>query len=234
MIPARKLCNSSFHKGSRWLLCSYFYAKGWDDAKEIPRNLQSCCIACQRIQSRIYQGIKRRGRPFEAQQPSLRRFNKAEYRRRRRAYYEEHKEEINTRRREIFAAQKRRREAEYAKHKKYVESLPSKNPRLHVPRDEDYANNIYKVKLVEIGPFRDWLNRWRKEDGNLIFLLAEAMDINESRLRRIANATPTRASRNGKTYYYPQGQKYITLDFVDRCLIAAGGDTMLWELYDID
>jgi hypothetical protein len=164
-------------------LASYFYANGWDEEKIVPRRLQTRCITCQRIESRIRLGIKKRGVSFEAHRPSLRVFNNAEYKRQCREDYVQNKDKINLRRRRV------------------------------------YANQIYAEKNLDVKPFRKWLLEWHSHPDNQWIILAEAMNINESRLNRIANQ---------------ESQKSVTLDFVDRCLIAAGGDTMLWELYDID
>lgn len=88
-------------------------------------------------------------------------------------------------------------------------------------------------KLVDVGPFRQWLLKWHSYPGNHWTTLANAVGADESRLRRIANATPYKVYNGSKEYIYSEGQKSVSLDFVDRCLLAAGGETMIWELYDV-
>jgi hypothetical protein len=223
------------------MLAIYFFPSGWDEDGISPKRLQSRCQACQRIEARIRQGIRRRGRPFEARQPSLRRVNPEAYRQQRRAYHEAHKDEINARRRELYAQQKERRRHDYEVHETYIEALPDKHETYHArdahqPATEDYADAIYKDKTVPVEPFREWLIKYAAHPDHTLAGLARSMGFADgSRLYQFKNATATWtiSTTNGKRYDYPTGQKRVTLDLVDRCLIAAGADTALWELYDL-
>jgi hypothetical protein len=234
MIPGRKLCNSPHHQGPRWILALNFNANGWQsEEKLLPQRLQSICKTCQRVNSRMNNGIRNRGVPYNPQKPSLRREDVTEFNRQRRARYKLNAEYINERRRKIYAEQKVRREYDYTKHKEFIDHLPNRHPRRRVAEVViANTNDIYSEKLVPVGPFRLWLNNWRAQPGNYLCDLANFMGINEARLRRIANASRTYYYSGNKKYVYPTGQANITLDFVDRCLIAAGANTMLWELYD--
>lgn len=63
----RRFCTSNHHTGPRWLLAIEFHVKVWgDETKTWPAQLQSQCKSCQRISSRIYQGLAKRGVPYEA------------------------------------------------------------------------------------------------------------------------------------------------------------------------
>lgn len=60
----RKICTSPHHKGPRWLPLVYFNASEWFEGKEFLKRAQPYCQACQRIDVRIRQGVKRTGKPF--------------------------------------------------------------------------------------------------------------------------------------------------------------------------
>lgn len=237
---ARKICTGPDHKGSRWLLAVYFHVNGWTNDQTEPYRLQSRCICCQRIINRERLGIKKRGVPYRAHVPSLRKFNASEYRRQKREYYNNNKEEINEHRRMVYAEQSRRRITDYLQHSDFIERQPenkrsTKRPDVVTKSNiADYSNIIYSEKLVDIGPFKKWLNEWHSHPDNYWEILAYEMNINESRLRQIAGNRDIKINKGNRQYIYKGGQKRITLDFVDRCLIAAGADTMLWELYDVD
>jgi len=239
-VKPYKLCNSPYHQGPRWVIALNFNANGWIDDGAQPRWLQGWCQACQRTRARIVNGIKKRGRPYEAHQPSLRRVNPEAYRQQKRARYEAHKEEINERRREQYAQQKSRRHQDFELHIVYIEALPDRHESYH-ERDryksgtQDYADATYRDKTVDIVPFRNWLIHWHSHPDHTLATLGRAMGhVDGSRLYSIKNAKPTWTRTKGKVFEYPEGQKRITLDFVDRCLVAAGADTMLWEIYDVE
>jgi hypothetical protein len=63
-VTGRKHCVSPHHCGARWLLCTEFYVREWNEDKTEPVKLMSWCKACQRIGQRTTAGIRRRGRPF--------------------------------------------------------------------------------------------------------------------------------------------------------------------------
>lgn len=209
-------------------------------------------MACQRIDQRIRHGLKRRGRPFDPHKPSLRRVDRDAYLRFKRAHYHENKDAINKMRREKYAELQARRRGTWDQLHEALEALPRrrakpdpettpkqrhKPPRkTPVPRNlDEYIEDTYGEALVPVEPFRKWLTKYSKEVH--ITTLAEAVGKDESVLRRILNNTVQRKkyrTRDGEVRYSEYYQKNVTIDLVDRCLIAAGGDTMLWELYPLD
>jgi hypothetical protein len=92
----------------------------------------------------------------------------------------------------------------------------------------------YENKLVDIEAFREWLNEWHSDPEHSFSELAVCMNVNRSRISFLASTRDCISCTNNKKYIYKGGQKKISLDFVDRCLTAAGSNTMLWELYDTE
>lgn len=194
------------------------------------------------MRARVVNGIKKRGKPYAARQPSLRRENPEAYRQQKRAWYNAHKDEINAKRRREYAAQQQRRHMSYTLHQAFIELLPDKHETYHErdryePKTPEYADAAYRDKTVDIVPFREWLIKYQNDPDNTLANLGRAMGFADgSRLYKLKNSTPytTTKPSSGSRYEYPDGQARVTLDLVDRCLIAAGADTMLWELYDVE
>jgi hypothetical protein len=96
-------------------------------------------------------------------------------------------------------------------------------------------------KKVDVEPFRQWIISWTSFPDNTLEILAQNMTadnnrgrkVDSSQLRRIKNRTPYITFNKGKEYKYPDGQNKVTLDFVDRCLIASNSKIMVHDLYDV-
>lgn len=76
------------------------------------------------------------------------------------------------------------------------------------------------TEKVPVRPFSSWIQETFSSPGEL----ARIMGVDEKRIRHIVQEEYT---KNGKVYPY----KNISVDFVDRALVATGGNTHLSELY---
>lgn len=77
---------------------------------------------------------------------------------------------------------------------------------------------------LDAGPFLAWLDRWQARR------LAEISDGERQGLAGLDELARL-AGTDSRRFRYAREIGKISLGLVDRVLVAAGGDTMLWELY---
>lgn len=83
VVMGHKICSGC----RRWRPISDFYVSvRWPDGT--PRSFQSHCVTCQRRSNRVSKGVRRRGRPYQAQRPAM---NAEQRTARQRALYAEHR-----------------------------------------------------------------------------------------------------------------------------------------------
>jgi hypothetical protein len=112
VVMGRKICSGC----RRWRPISDFYVSvRWPD--DTPRSFQSHCATCQRRGNRVSKGVRRRGRPYQANRPAMSAEQRAA---RRRALYAEHRQDP------VWAAARREDERIYREAKRREAGVPAR------------------------------------------------------------------------------------------------------------
>lgn len=175
-----------------------------------PTGLQSHCRTCQRVTARERVGLKRRGKPFKPQ----RREATAGIPRRPDGTLEHTSEEFRAYQRDRYQklseaqrADRRERQRIWHEGRRRARGIPAR------PLDRETPGFNSQVFVA---PFATWLDD--HADNSNLKAWAYRHQIDESLVSRILKG----------------GQDYVSIDTVDRVLVAAGQPHLLNELYPVE
>lgn len=219
IIAGRKNCA----RCTRWRSILDFFVRD-RDANGNPLGWQNICKSCMAEQTRINQGIRRRGRPYEKRKPGLTQEQRREHRRQLHA----HKMATDP----AYAENRREYARIYAEGKRREAGIPR--------RDAMIANRKIGGKQndpkLPIDPFVEWIREradfyarsecLEAKSGTVIGigLLANICGIAERSLHRFVSGYEI--DKNGKRREICE----VPLSTVDECLTNEG-TTLIWELY---
>lgn len=173
-MRTRRFCTSQLHKGPRWLCHTEFYVKVWgDESKTWPAQLQSRCIACQRIDSRI-RSAEKHGRELQGigKPRELGGVGRKEILRRKRVRYQEWIEQPGNRQR------RRDQQREYAR-----EWSAAKRREMGVP-ERGRRNKTETRVMLDAQPLLEWIDSFEGSGDNAFSQYSRLSDNTQHALRR--------------------------------------------------
>lgn len=206
VVCARKFCSAC----GRWRLLMEFGVGRYDENLE-PLYYQSQCRTCVRLRLRArrgYAGPQKLGRRTKRQDTARRR-------------------ELYRQRRQRAEWVERRREFDriYTQTKRRENGIRARNWSPGGGRDKGAK---FKGDAVDSGPFIAWLDEWQAHQASQrTFGMDPANYCPSAGLGDLADL----AGCSVKAFWRARHEGRITISLVDRVLIAAGGSTMLIDLY---
>jgi hypothetical protein len=187
----RRFCSDC----GRWRLLIDFHARRRDEAGNVI-DWQTICATCQRLRTRVTQGIRRRGKPYGQRKPKPT------------------PEQVRARARERY--QERRKDPEWLASRREYERIyqEAKRRAAGIPRDERRLakRDICPDFLISAVSFALWLDSRIDDYGGSWDDFAAACEVSPRALYRYR--------------FDGEAQPHVRSDFVDGCLLAEGSTTL--------
>lgn len=203
----RKFCS----KCGRWRLLLDFPSTGYQP-DGTAKYLESWCRTCATVVKRLRNGHK--PKEFKGGRMTGEALNA-----RQRELYRKRRNDPNwlARRREYLRI--------YGHAKRREQGLPERQYPDTSPRAEPYSGQA--SESVPSGPFIEWVDRWRAKQDEMRGGENVSYERPVASLEDLAEL----AGCSAKAFWRARHEGTVSLSIVDRVLVAAGGDTMLWQLY---